>query len=100
MALMATIVVGKSAIIVASLHKVTCQDAFREIEVYISEQPYRVVLGGDQPLQVCALLGLELMPSNNSWPASCDSYGTVRVDILCTNLTLKDTHLANDGCND
>jgi hypothetical protein len=80
---------GTSSVVVGSTHKFSRQHpSYEKIREYIGSSP--AVIGGDQDWGFCERVGL-LHVDNKAqftWPASCDSDGSSRGDILCSNMDI------------
>jgi hypothetical protein len=76
-----------SSIVVGSTHKLKKSRAYEDkIASYISTSP--AIIAGDQDWDFCGRVGLQHVDnrSHSTWPASCNSDGYARGDILCSNL--------------
>ncbi len=71
-------------IVVGNVHKVGTQDL--QISNYVGSN--YAIIGGDQGSKSCEHWGLHLDSnvSTPTWPASCESLGKGRGDIICTNM--------------
>ena len=71
-------------IVVGNVHKVGSQDLL--ISNYVGSNC--AIIGGDQGSKSCEHWGLHLDSnvSTPTWPASCESSGKGRGDIICTNM--------------
>jgi hypothetical protein len=91
MALLTKIQIGEYSVNVGSLHKVDSETVFEKIQKYIGGHNHRSIIGGDQSSHICELLHLEELSRENTWPASCDTLGREKGDILCTNFASNDS---------
>jgi len=84
MALVAELSVGKLTINAISTHKLSSMNVVNQLRRHCKES--LVVLAGDQDMKLCNKLNLQSIPSQNTWPASCSTLGSVIGDRICTNM--------------
>lgn len=68
---------------VGTVHKVTGRDS--DIRSFIGLGP--AIVAGDQDWRFCKRVGLHHVDdkNDNTWPATCSTFGTGRGDIVCSN---------------
>jgi len=85
MIMLSRIIFNGKSIVIGNTHKI---DGFREaINDYINLSPS--IIAGDQAPSLCKDVGLKVIqsdPVQNTWPASCTSFGIGRGDIICSNM--------------
>jgi hypothetical protein len=80
-------VVGIGLVTVGSLHKLQSEAAISDMTKFIELSESKLtILGGDQSPKPCENLKLTVHNTENSWPASCDTFGHTKGDIVCSNL--------------
>lgn len=93
MALFTTLQLRDDAqISVGSMHKITAQK-YPEVVARLAEKQKKTsymgaIVAGDQAFNACHGMGMKNMenPHQNTWPATCSSFGRVHGDIICSTL--------------
>jgi hypothetical protein len=84
MALLINVNVGARSVILGSVNRLKAHT--NAIKKYVGGQ--NAVIAGDQEWGFCDRTGLKHVDdqSHYSWPSSCESSGTARGDIICSNM--------------
>ncbi|KAI9137665.1 hypothetical protein BKA69DRAFT_1127993 [Paraphysoderma sedebokerense] len=86
MGLFSRIYVGNNTVTVGSVHKLV--GYMKEIRNHIGSS--KAVIAGDQSWEFCESVGLAHVDekSHFTYPGSCESSGTSRADIICSNANI------------
>jgi hypothetical protein len=87
MGMFGRIIVDGKETVIGSVHKI--QFFEKEVKEYIGKR--NAIIAGDQEENYCARIGLKNIASNptqNTWPASCTGFGSVKGDQICSNMNV------------
>eukprot|EP00606_Chrysophyceae_sp_TOSAG23-5_P000313 GSChrysophyteH2.ASY1.ANO1.1721.1 assembled CDS len=89
--------INDTNIILGTVHKVHSHDS--SIAKYIGLR--KAIVGGNQPFRSCAAWGLQVASniSTPTWKATCNSYGSSRGGILCTNIPHRKNEIVALPCS-
>lgn len=97
MGMFGMIIVDGKETVIGSVHKLS--GFTTEVKQYIGERD--AIIAGDQEFKYCARVNLEnihSIPVQNTWPASCEKFGRVRGDILCSNMKVIEDEVTTLPC--
>ena len=89
------------SVVVGSTHTLNKGKEYGErIRQYIGTSP--AIIAGDQDWQFCDRVGLSHVddPSHHTWPASCNSDGQARGDIICSNMEVVEAEKTIRPCSE
>lgn len=97
MGMFGKIIVDGNETVIGSVHKISGYED--EVKQYIGKRD--AIIAGDQDFAYCGRVGLENIHSNpvqNTWPATCESFGRARGDHICSNMKVVEDEVTTMPC--
>mmetsp|Transcript_16907 Transcript_16907/g.24634 ORF Transcript_16907/g.24634 Transcript_16907/m.24634 type:complete len:212 (-) Transcript_16907:148-783(-) len=101
MGMLAQIIVDDRKTVIGSIHKIG--GYHEEVKEYIGEKD--AIIAGDQHGSYCEHIGLQNIVSDEggaemhfTWPASCEGFGKLRGDNICSNMKVVEEEVTTKPC--